>query len=509
MFKRLLLIFAFIPTLMWAQSTTPNIGLQIPATGSNNWYIPLNYDFSRLDLYLSGNAGIPGLLVNGNVNITGTLTAGQITGTGGSVFATAASAGQYSPVYYSQNPTGTAFAGVAPFTGFAYYLGNAPPRAATQTNLITLMGGSTCGTAGTAFSPQAADCIAVGTGIGTINTGATGNIAQYTATGTVVGPATGTNTFLYLNGSSALAAPTTANLNTLLTSGVVIGGGTINGTIIGGTTAAAITGTTITGTTLVGSGSGITALNGANISSGNIAIARIATALTTPGPIGGTTSSSGTFTTVTASGLNQAKNFEALPGNIWMSQDSGGAGLNCFTFNNQCGIGAGNVGMIQPIGSTVNLFLSYGASGNLSMGNGSPGAAQQFVLSSAGNIALTGLISSSAAAPTSATSSAISSSVNCGTSNLNCLPMSGHFTAALTGGGSAGNFAVFTYGIPNTSVNGMSCVASGFTTSGTLVAAVSVAATGTSNLVLTFGLNNSAVNATASTITVSYVCFNS
>jgi len=42
--------------------------------------------------------------------------------------------------------------------------------------------------------------------------------------------------------------------------------------------------------------------SGADITSGNIATARIATALTTPGPIGGTTASTGAFTTVTASG---------------------------------------------------------------------------------------------------------------------------------------------------------------------------------------------------------------
>ena len=42
--------------------------------------------------------------------------------------------------------------------------------------------------------------------------------------------------------------------------------------------------------------------SGADITSGDIATARIKTALTTPGPIGGTTASTGAFTTVTASG---------------------------------------------------------------------------------------------------------------------------------------------------------------------------------------------------------------
>lgn len=246
MLKRFALLFVLLPTLMWAQSTTPNIGLQIPATGSNNWYIPLNFDFSRLDLYLSGNAPIPALSVTGNVTIGGTLTAGQITGAGGSIFATAANALQYSPVYYSRSPNGTAFAGVAPFTGFAYFLGNAPPRAGTTTDVAALLNGAgTCGTGG-AYSPSTNGCIAVGSG--TVNTGATGNVAQYTAAGTAIGPATGTNTFLYLNGSSALVTPTTSNLNALLTSGVVIGGGTINGTSIGATTASTGAFTVVTAT---------------------------------------------------------------------------------------------------------------------------------------------------------------------------------------------------------------------------------------------------------------------
>lgn len=49
-----------------AQST-PNIGLEIPAQNSTRWDIPINYDMTQLDLYLSGNLGIPGLLVNGGI----------------------------------------------------------------------------------------------------------------------------------------------------------------------------------------------------------------------------------------------------------------------------------------------------------------------------------------------------------------------------------------------------------------------------------------------------------
>lgn len=59
------------------------------------------------------------------------------------------------------------------------------------------------------------------------------------------------------------------------------------------------------------SGTNITALNGSNISTGNIAVARIATALTTPGAIGGTTPAAGAFTTLTASGQTELASSQA------------------------------------------------------------------------------------------------------------------------------------------------------------------------------------------------------
>lgn len=57
----------------------------------------------------------------------------------------------------------------------------------------------------------------------------------------------------------------------------------------------------IYGDSFTGYGGDLTSLSAANLS-GNIATARIEMALTTPGPIGGTTASTGAFTTVTASG---------------------------------------------------------------------------------------------------------------------------------------------------------------------------------------------------------------
>lgn len=69
---------------------TPNIGLNTPAIGSNNWGTPLNFNFAQLDRFLSGNATIPGLSVAGNVTVTGSITAGSFSGLGGATFLTSA-----------------------------------------------------------------------------------------------------------------------------------------------------------------------------------------------------------------------------------------------------------------------------------------------------------------------------------------------------------------------------------------------------------------------------------
>lgn len=40
---------------------TPNIGLNIPTEGTTSWDVPVNANFTLLDLLLSGNQAIPGL----------------------------------------------------------------------------------------------------------------------------------------------------------------------------------------------------------------------------------------------------------------------------------------------------------------------------------------------------------------------------------------------------------------------------------------------------------------
>ena len=48
---------------MAAETTTPNIGLQVPAFNQANWQVPNNFNWNLLDLYLSGQLAIPALHV--------------------------------------------------------------------------------------------------------------------------------------------------------------------------------------------------------------------------------------------------------------------------------------------------------------------------------------------------------------------------------------------------------------------------------------------------------------
>lgn len=169
-----------------AQQPTPNIGLQIPATGSNNWYIPLNYNFSKLDQLLSGNIAIPALRVTNDVVIGGTVTANAFSTGGGTNFASAVPALQYSAVYYSSPGSSSTFSGINPFTGLLWYRSGAPPLPATVLNLSGLWTGCSSSVPalrydGTCYAPSGG-----GGGTGVVGSGTGGQIAQYPSSGTSV-----------------------------------------------------------------------------------------------------------------------------------------------------------------------------------------------------------------------------------------------------------------------------------------------------------------------------------
>jgi len=48
---------------MAGETTTPNIGLQVPAFNQSNWQTPLDYDLNLLDLIFGGEVTVPGLSV--------------------------------------------------------------------------------------------------------------------------------------------------------------------------------------------------------------------------------------------------------------------------------------------------------------------------------------------------------------------------------------------------------------------------------------------------------------
>lgn len=46
---------------MASETSTPNIGLQVPAYNQPNWQVPINYDLNLLDLMLGGIIPMPAL----------------------------------------------------------------------------------------------------------------------------------------------------------------------------------------------------------------------------------------------------------------------------------------------------------------------------------------------------------------------------------------------------------------------------------------------------------------
>ncbi len=54
--RRLLLVL-FVSAGAWAQSTTPFLGLSLPAPGTPNWNVPVNSNFTAIDTYLASLGG--------------------------------------------------------------------------------------------------------------------------------------------------------------------------------------------------------------------------------------------------------------------------------------------------------------------------------------------------------------------------------------------------------------------------------------------------------------------
>ena len=48
---------------MASETTTPNIGLQVPSYDQGNWQVPTNYNWNLLDLIFGGSVQVPALNV--------------------------------------------------------------------------------------------------------------------------------------------------------------------------------------------------------------------------------------------------------------------------------------------------------------------------------------------------------------------------------------------------------------------------------------------------------------
>ncbi len=138
---------------------------------------------------------------------------------------------------------------------------------------------------------------------------------------------------VYGNRQDRIISELQASMNNLAEGGTLTNGLTVTGTItqtgnqsVSGTLSVpnratvgnltVNTNATISGTLTVTGKVEAAALNLTSCTNGSLPIARIATALTTPGPIGGTTPSTARFTTATFSGTPSFTNALAAPANV-------------------------------------------------------------------------------------------------------------------------------------------------------------------------------------------------
>ncbi|HLX60657.1 MAG TPA: hypothetical protein VKX17_05190, partial [Planctomycetota bacterium] len=149
---------------------------------------------------------------------------------------------------------------------------------------------------------------------------------------------------------TGLTALNASNISSGTLTGIAISGGTINGAVIGGTTPAAGTFTTLTATGAVtgasfsGVGTALTALNASNLTSGTITSIPFTGGTINNAIIGGTTPAAGTFTalnagTLTASGAVTGASFTGV-----------GAGLTALNASN---ITSGTLTGIPVSGSAI------------------------------------------------------------------------------------------------------------------------------------------------------------
>lgn len=202
-------LFAFVAT-SFAQSATSYIGLQIPPTGSNNWYIPLNYNFNKLDQILGGQIAIPSLHITNSLIIDGSITANNFVGQNSSTLATVTATTQGAVSYFAAPGAGTTIGGVL-LHGIPFYAPNVMPRLAAANDIGALWTDGSCVT--NPFLKKDGTC------------GAGGGMPVLPARYFVIGASSGSATAAHMDDGGTVAGTITMTEPLAINDGSSTGGG--------------------------------------------------------------------------------------------------------------------------------------------------------------------------------------------------------------------------------------------------------------------------------------------
>lgn len=248
MVKRLLALLLFATGLAQGQFTqTQNIGLEIPANGSTNWNVPLNYNFQLLDALIGGTTQNPGVGL-GLKPVFGT-------GAPGIACSTSNQGQQYFDT--SQTPfvgyicngglwtmNGGSSGGAFPSNALVFGLSSTTARAAQSSDISSLLSsGTNCSLSSYAYSPATNTCFAgaaiypasgiansTGTAWGTsYSTSGTGTVIPLTNSPTLITPVLGAATATSINGLPVLEA----GANIFIGDGVTYSAGVSSDTSVG------------------------------------------------------------------------------------------------------------------------------------------------------------------------------------------------------------------------------------------------------------------------------------
>jgi hypothetical protein len=227
-YKKILTLLLLSTSIVYSQTTnTPNIGLQLPAYGSTNWNLPLNYNFNLLDQLIGATLQSVGVgLSLKPVFATGSPTISCSATNQGQQFFNITTipyvgyvCNNLSWVLVGSSGGGGSF----PTNALVFGITANTSRAATVSDLITLLSGlSGCGTAGNVLSPAGSNCIPTSPfSIISFTGGSTVEIGQTVVNPNFVASYTTTPSSAAITNTDSISSPT--NLTTPYTTGSVTG----------------------------------------------------------------------------------------------------------------------------------------------------------------------------------------------------------------------------------------------------------------------------------------------